>query len=171
MQFPCTQVCEGSTRILESIWQERRDRHSLQASPVIARPMEQNGLFCSIKLFKPHATDAFNALNNVFQIMYFYLKKKRKTRTGIISNVLPPLSTIQKCWKTVFTWYPTNSWACMWTKNLTNTSKLCIEHPSAESFSHVLSILMPTHRHISGAIYSATCSCFQEFPSQGKHQS
>lgn len=77
MQFPCTQVCEGSRTILESIWQER-DRHSLQAFPVIARPMEQNGLFCSIKLFKPQATDAFNALNNVFQIMYFYLKKKNK---------------------------------------------------------------------------------------------
>lgn len=28
--------------------------------------------------------------------------------------------------KIIFTWYPTNSWPCNWTKNLTNTSKLCI---------------------------------------------
>lgn len=46
--------------------------------------MEQNGLFCSIKLFKPHATDAFNALNNVFQIMYFYLKKKKEKQELVL---------------------------------------------------------------------------------------
>lgn len=148
--FQATQVCEQSTMILESIWQEILS--FLTSLTSILRPVEWMGLSSSIKLFKAMQQMLLMLLTIPHNIFLF-----KKIRSGVDSQSLLSSPQWPILWKVVFTWYPINSQPCNCTKTQRQQA-LHLTPKCKDSFFHFLSILMPTHIHIS------VCSCFAELP-------